>query len=555
MNSTKAMKAFVGVTAMAMATTAAANAVEQIPGEYIVGLKSNESLTSLLTIDGVKEVRNLKTSSPYAVVTLEDNTDSKSLVTLSSHPNVRFVEPNFVYRLIDFKSHGKISTLDPKFDLLWGLKNTGNSEPNRSGNPSGNEGVEGADIDAMRAWDITKGSKDIVVAVIDTGVDYNHPDLAGNMWMNSGEIAGNNIDDDGNGFVDDVYGYDFANHDANPIDGHNHGTHCAGTIAASHNDIGVAGVMADAKIMAVKFLSDSGSGSTAGAIEAIDYATKMNADIMSNSWGGGGFSQALEEAIQRASDAGIIFTAAAGNSSSDNDTRPHYPSNYQVPNVVSVAAHTAQDTLASFSSYGKRTVHIAAPGHMVLSTFKNGEYGVYSGTSMATPHVSGALGLLLAKEGRLDHEVMKERLLYTSVPVAAYKRKVMTGGRINAYNLLTDTRPERSEPNPADWVRVTLDTPWESEHPYASGASQVETYTQAGAKYIRVVIEKYDLESSYDFLQVTNPQSREVLEKISGAGENYASEYVEGESLELKFSSDASVTKWGFKVVAIEYQM
>ena len=179
------------------------------------------------------------------------------------------------------------------------------------------------------------------------------------------------------------------NNDGDPMDGHSHGTHCAGTIGAVHdNEIGVSGVMADVSIVAIKFLTDRGSGTTANAVKAIQYATKLNVDLMSNSWGGGGFSQALYDAIEEASEAGIVFTAAAGISRSNNDQRPHYPSNYQIPNVISVAAHTAQDTLASFSCYGEKTVHVAAPGHKILSTTKKGGYAVYSGTSMATPHVS-----------------------------------------------------------------------------------------------------------------------------------------------------------------------
>ena len=248
--------------------------------------------------------------------------------------------------------------------------------------------------------------------MIDTGIDYNHEDLKANSWTNEAEANGKpGVDDDNNGLVDDVHGYDFANKDGDPLDGHGHGTHVSGTIGAIHdNGIGVAGVMADVTMVAVKFLSDAGSGTTADAVLAIDYATSLGVDVMSNSWGGGGRSEALFDAIKRANEKGIIFTAAAGNSSSDNDQSPHYPSNYEVDNVISVAAHTNGDGLASFSSYGRRTVHVAAPGHKILSTVANNSYDVYSGTSMATPHVSGVLGLLLSKEGNLTVAEVKERL-------------------------------------------------------------------------------------------------------------------------------------------------
>jgi thermitase len=547
--------------AFALATVASAN-VKHVPGELIVKLKqgSQKSLQAL----GVQVDRqiNLSYDTLYVVKTSEKSLKSLQ-ASLESNPDVEYVEPNFIYEIVkpvesytinDFlaplndRSELNYTPSDARFGELWGLKNTGSNDR------GGSRSEAGADIDAIAAWGITRGSKNVKIAVIDTGIDYNHPDLVDNIWTNEAEANGaEGVDDDGNGYVDDIHGYDFANNDGDPIDGHSHGTHCAGTIAGVHNDIGVAGVMADATLVAVKFLSDAGSGSTEGAIKAVDYATKVGVDLMSNSWGGGGHSQALMDAIARARDAGIIFTAAAGNSSSNNDSRPHYPSNYQLSNVVSVAAHTAQNTLASFSCYGRTTVHIAAPGHNILSTTKNGGYDSYSGTSMATPHVSGALGLLLAQEGRMDHEEMRERLMATSVPHAAYRGKTIRGGRLQAYNLLTDTRPPRNEPKPGAWETVDLDEAWESAHPYMNDANVSKTYTFEGAKFVRLKVRKYDLESGYDYLQVSDG-SRNTVEKVSGAGENYASDYVEGDTLIVTFKSDRSVTKWGFVVDAVDVQ-
>jgi subtilisin family serine protease len=208
-----------------------------------------------------------------------------------------------------------------------------------------------------------------MVGVIDTGIDYNHPDLAANVWTNPLEIPGNGIDDDGNGYVDDVHGYDFVNRDGDPMDDHGHGTHVAGTIAAvANNGIGVAGVSWHAKVMALKFLDAGGSGWVSDAVEALNYATDMGAKITNNSWGGGEYSTALRDAIAAANSAGAVFVAAAGNSANNNDATPFYPAGYEGPNVIAVAATDASDTLAVFSNFGRNTVQLGAPGVGIYST-------------------------------------------------------------------------------------------------------------------------------------------------------------------------------------------
>jgi len=552
-------------SALLASGSALANDVKVVPGELIVKLKdsSNKAFFNGFKSMGVQLDRTLDLSYGQLHIVKFDNTKSSQSVQmlLEQDNNVEYAEPNFIYEIVKPIEESPIDNLlsqmesetpynytpvDAKFNTLWGLQNTGS-------NP-GAPGVAGADIDAMKAWEITKGDRAIKIAVIDTGIDYNHPDLKDQMWVNEAEKNGQpGVDDDGNGYIDDIHGYDFANGDGDPKDGHSHGTHCAGTIGASHNSIGVAGVMKDVQFVGIKFLTDSGSGSTEHAIQAVDYATKLNVDIMSNSWGGGGRSEALKEAIERASAAGIIFTAAAGNSSTNNDSRPHYPSNYQVDNVVSVAATTSSDTLASFSCYGRETVHIAAPGHKIMSTVKNGGYASYSGTSMATPHVSGVLGLLLAHEGRMDHSEMKERLLATSEPLSALRGKTMNGGRINAYNLLTDTRPERNEPKPGQWETVTLDEVFESAHPYVENTNVSRTITVEGAKFMRVKVKKYDLENRYDYVEVKNGNGQSS-DKISGKGEDYSSDFIEGDTMILNFKSDRSVNKWGFVIEEVEVQ-
>lgn len=322
---------------------------------------------------------------------------------------------------------------DISLGQLWGHRS-----------PSTNTGG----IDSFLAWSVTTGSSSVKVAVIDTGVDVSHPDLAANIWTNPGEIAGNGIDDDGNGFVDDVRGWDFAYNDNLPSDIHGHGTHVAGTIAAKgNNGIGVAGVAWSAAIIPVKFLSDTGPGYTSDAIESIDYATRMGARLTNNSWGGGGYSGALRSAIQRAAAGDSLFVAAAGNDGSNNDVWPHYPSSYDNLNILSVAATTSSDRLASFSNYGLSSVDISAPGEGIYSTYPGNRYRSLSGTSMATPQVAGAAILLLAENPTLGWLDLRSRLVDSADRVPALESRVPNGGRLNAANAL--------EMAPAPWLTIS----------------------------------------------------------------------------------------------------
>jgi subtilisin family serine protease len=305
-------------------------------------------------------------------------------------------------------------------------------------------GTAGADIAAPRAWSTTTGDADTVVAVIDTGTDINHPDLKNNVWINPGETAGNGVDDDKNGYVDDVNGWDFHNNDASVYDAaseDSHGTHVAGTIAAEgNNGIGVTGVNWKAKIMPLKFLGPNG-GYTSNAVKAIDYAVAKGAKISNNSWGGGGYSQTLKDAISRADASGHLFIAAAGNGGSDgigddNDATPSYPASYDNPNIVSVAATDSKDALAGFSNYGGASVDLAAPGVGILSTLPGNTYGSYNGTSMATPHVSGVAALLKSKNPAADDATLKERLIKSVDARSNLSGKTTTGGRLNAAEAL-----------------------------------------------------------------------------------------------------------------------
>lgn len=526
---------------------------ETVPGEIIVKLKSKK-IRNFLTRKSlyglkVKELLNLS-SGNLAVFKSNQKSLKPILEKLKNDPAVEYAEPNYLYRAIGKK---KTKSADPKFQELWGLINTGTNEPEGSNGNSSPTGVSGTDINAQEAWKITKGSKNIKIAVIDTGVDYTHPDLKNNMWVNEAEKNGKSgVDDDGNGYVDDIHGWDVANNDGDPMDGNGHGTHCAGTIAAEHdNNTGIAGVMAKASIVAVKFLTDQGSGSTVDAIKAIDYATKIDVDIMSNSWGGGGSSEALKDAIERAKDKGIIFTAAAGNSGTDNDNQAHYPSNYDVENVISVAAHNYSDELAYFSCYGSETVHVAAPGRNILSTTPNNSYAVYSGTSMATPHVSGVIGLYLAENGRIPVGQLRQKLMESSVYGSGYRKTIISKGRVDAYNFLSGiTAPRPYEPKPEEWESM-VET-HESIHPYGDSSNTSKKFTIQGARYIRVVFERVEVENNYDFVIIRN-SAGEISEKITGAHENLTTDYIEGDTIDVGITSDASVTGFGFKMKTIEY--
>ena len=319
---------------------------------------------------------------------------------------VKYAEPNYIVEI-------QKTPDDPDYGFLWGM-NT---------------------IMAPSAWEFTTGSKEVLVAVVDSGVDYNLPDLAANMWTNPGEIPDNGIDDDGNGYIDDYYGWNFANNNADPMDGQGHGTHVAGTIGAvGNNGVGVTGVNWDVSIMAVKGLGDDGRGFTFDLITGVIYASNMGADIINNSWGGEGApSRALIEAI-RMSPALIVF--AAGNSSTNLDIEPDSVT-INAPNVILVAASDAIGNPAPFTSYGKSTVHVAAPGVSIYSTTPNNNYEFFQGTSMAAPMVSGLAALMKAANPELSASEMKNIIMETTTPAPKWSEIVIAGGIINAANAVS----------------------------------------------------------------------------------------------------------------------
>jgi subtilisin family serine protease len=353
---------------------------------------------------------------------------------LNETKGVIYAQPDYKVEVLS------TSPADPRFAEQWSLNNTGQSG-----------GTVGADIEATHAWDIAIGSRnDIIVAVIDTGIDYTHPDLAANMWVNEAELNGlPGVDDDHNGYIDDIYGYDFCNNDGDPKDDFFHGTHCAGIIGAvGNNNIGVTGVCWNVKLMAVKFLDSGGSGYTSNAIKCVQYAVKMGAKVLSNSWGGGGYDTALRDAINAAAEKNVLFIAAAGNSAGNNDVNPAYPATYDCNNIISVLSTDRLDAISSFSCYGQTTVDIGAPGSNILNTFPTYQtaamtsyglstnYATISGTSMATPHVSGACALVWSQNPLLTAADVKNIIMSSVDPIPALSTKCVSGGRLNIFKAI-----------------------------------------------------------------------------------------------------------------------
>ncbi|OFZ49603.1 MAG: hypothetical protein A2381_04025 [Bdellovibrionales bacterium RIFOXYB1_FULL_37_110] len=541
-------------------------ASQYMKGELIIKLKDDLKMNiNRVVIDFKGRVeREVKLLSGNLYLTKFDPTlDMEKLAqSVSKRLEVLYAEPNYIYTIDDPIHHRVINNLifgdrvnvpyvpsDPEFNILWGFLNTGTNDP------EGVLGVRGADINVLKAWEITTGNKKVKIAVIDTGIDYNHPDLINNIWVNEAEVSGRpGVDDDNNGYVDDIHGYDFVNKDGDPMDGNGHGTHCSGIIGAVHNNnMGVAGVMGQVELVALKFLADNNYGSNLDAAEAIDYATRLGVDIMSNSWGGGEFSQVLFDAIQQAGEEGIIFVVAAGNDGINNDGENHYPASYDLANIITVASHSNEDILSDFSNYGPNSVDVVAPGSNIYSTYKKSGYEVLSGTSMAAPHVSGALGLMVSHTGRMPHNEMRDRLLMTSSFVMNYKNKIVSNGRLNVYNLITDTRPPHPwEPGESDWIRVPLPEIFESTHPYAHKFFMEKKVVIPNAKLIRARFTRFQTEADRDLMNVMGKDGI-VMETLSGGnGESMVTTVIGGDTLHLKFFSDSFINDWGFLLEEVE---
>ena len=374
---------------------------------------------------GIQEIKHFSFIDVYLYSTF-GNKEGK-IEELNKNPNIAYAEPDYIVHIASTYPN------DPFWTELWGLHNTGQTG-----------GAVNADINVPEAWDFSTGSSEVIVAVNDTGVDYDHPDLNANMWINPFEIPDNGIDDDGNGYVDDYYGINVITDSGDPMDDNSHGTHCAGIIAAAgNNEIGVVGVCWTAKIMALKFLSSEGEGFVSDAIECIGYAIDKGVHIINASYGSPSYSQAEKDAVEALEASGIIFVAAAGNDGLNNNTTPFYPSSYDCDNIISVAATDHFDNLCAFSNYGNLSVDVAAPGEQILSAVPTWywgpdsiPYGYASGTSMAAPHVTGLAALIKSYRPTISWQQIKNFILNGADNRPSLNGKLLTEGRINAYNSL-----------------------------------------------------------------------------------------------------------------------
>ncbi|GAA4351604.1 S8 family serine peptidase [Kangiella taiwanensis] len=418
------------ITGLSVETAEAAKAKskqlpEYDPSSIIVKFKSNVDQKSRKQLsqafgasfkdkngDGVDDRFRHIAKGRLSKFNLKDGQDPVAMIEqLKHHPDVEYAELNQIY-------YPSVLPNDPQYSSLWGMQK----------------------ISAEQGWEMEMGSKDIVVGVIDTGFDYNHPDLQANIWVNPNEIAGNGVDDDGNGYIDDVHGISAINDNGDPQDTGLHGTHVAGTIGAvGNNGVGVTGVSWNTSMVGCSFLGSQG-GTLADGIQCIDYMVDLktrgvNIRVLNNSWGGGGFNQSLKDAITSADNAGMLFIAAAGNDARDNDTSDSFPSNYDVPNVMSIASTTSTDELSSFSQWGANNVDMGAPGSSILSTVPGG-YDTLSGTSMATPHVSGAAALVLSADPSLTTAQVKDMLMTSGDPLPALDGITVSGKRLNVESAL-----------------------------------------------------------------------------------------------------------------------
>ena len=432
-----------------------------VEGEILVKLKSNS-----LANEGLDRVAELVLPGRAAQVEPIETADGGGLFLFQfdpslsvgdairnalADPRVEYAEPNYLIRPAETVPD------DEFFNLMWGLSNKGD-----------NSGLAGADIGATRVWDITQGSQDVVVAIVDTGADLSHPDLAPNAWVNPGEVAGNGVDDDRNGFIDDINGWNFVSNNNRFFENNFddlHGTHVAGTIgAAGNNGIGVAGVAWRVKLVSIKFIGRRNGGDLEGtidgAVRAINYATALrnrgvNLRAINASWGGADNAQSLRNAIVAAGQAGILFVNSAGNGGDDGfgddvDQMPDYPVAWsrEISTMMSVAAVDRTDSVPQYSNFGHESVEVAAPGGVcncpngIYSTVPGGGYAYLNGTSMAAPHVTGIAALLWSTDASLTPAQVKQRIISTAQPITALASKIVSSGRASAINALTNTIPQ-----------------------------------------------------------------------------------------------------------------
>ncbi len=509
-----------------------------VKGEVLVAYHKDlaqtgeDDLLARFALSRLRRHQNLRLD----LLSIDDNSDVASKIERLRHdPDVLFAEPNFIHTAQKLPAEWN--------QQHWSLHNEGAYGPTD------------VDIDAAEAWEISTGSKDVVVAVIDTGVSWSHPDLQGNTWVNPGEVSGNGVDDDGNGYADDVVGWDFYGDDNYPSDSDGHGTHVAGIIGAQgDNGQGTAGVAWDVSLMAIRYLGPQG-GTTSDAVSAIEYAVDNGADVINASWGSTGYSSSIRSAISYANDHDVLFVTAAGNMGVDLDRYSFYPAEYDLPNIVSVASINYQDKLASSSCYGASSVDLAAPGEPIYSTYPGDDYAWLSGTSMAAPAVSGAAALALSVDPGLGAAELRQLLMDSADVTGTLSGKTVSGGRLNAYSLLqavepdSAEQPDEEEPDSGDGSQTwrTVSYAISTEHPYADEFSGYAVIEAAGASELRLHFDDLNTEQGYDYVYLANYEG-EIYASYTGDFGSFVSDPIPADQVVIWLVTDSSVTGHGFDV-------
>ena len=536
------------ITTALLGQMAHAQLAQQVDGEFIVKLRDNRRVFSSASFIQIKKFTLGQDS--YALVRTNTVTDeTEALNALLQLSGVEAAEVNqLVTAALPAPSVNLIE--NNYFNVQWGLANLGVNEPDLRGQPNQEPGWIGADINAVAAWQVSRGSQQVKIAVLDTGVDYTHSELSSNIWTNTQEIAANGIDDDQNGFIDDVHGWNAVENNGDPMDQLGQGTHIAGIIGALHNETGVSGVMGEVSLVPVKIISNQGTLTIADALVGLDYAIRQNVDVIQFS---GRFTQpstALNSLIQLAAAKKIAVTMGAGDSGLNTDEASGYPSALGNRNLYIFTAMSHQDTLADFANFGRSSVFMAAPGQNIISTAPRNNFAVRSGSTMAAAHAAGTIGLYIAQSGRQTPFQLYSRLFATSVPGSSYELSVGSSSKLDAYNLLADIRPAHPVPPENNGVYYRLPSIIESAHPYANYSQIQHEIHIPGALGIRVIIKSMDIELRYDWLRL-HDSNNVMVQSLEGVANNFVSNEVLGDRVKISFYSDSSQTKWGYRIEAV----
>lgn len=474
-----------------------------VPGELLVKYRASARTAALEDSRRTRGVSTLHTFKAIRVRHLklpEGMTVKEALKIYQDDPDIEYAEPNYVRR-------ASLVPNDPDFGELWGLQN----------------------VDATAAWDTQTGSSTVVVAVLDTGADWDHEDLSANIWNNDDE-AENGADSDGNGYTDDIRGWDFVNNDNDPDDDHSgtyHGTHVSGTIGAvGDNKVGVTGVNWSVSIMPLKILDAMGDGFVSDEIDAINYAVANGVNIINATFSGGSYSQSEHDAVNSARAAGVLFVAAAGNDGQDNGDIPAYPASYDLDNVIAVAATDQNDTMAWFSNYGATSVDVAAPAVNIYSTKAGDMYQYMSGTSMATPHVAGLAALIWAENVGFSHDQVKNRILNGVDVLPALTGTVLMAGRINANNSINP--PANAPDGPSDLQAVSasasrIELGW-TDHASDESGFKIARATASGGLFSHVATVAADVGSYADTGLIDGMSYDYRVRAFNAAGDSAPSE-------------------------------